>query len=267
MLRWFSLAVGQDAGSPIDVRSQAQLSCPYIALSLGVARPAAIRERQSSRDPTATESQSSPGEMKGIIEMRATTLREADAIERAKSGDASAFEGLYEHYRHSVYVWCLRMTDDTSDAEDLTQEVFLQVYRKVKSFRGEAAFGSWLYRVTINIAKMYFRKRRVETISLGCVVELNERATGSRLPGRNYFRSGSIERIALTRALSRLSQKRRSIVLLHDMNGLTHREVACRLGVTVSSSKSHLYHAHRKLRAILALRNMRPHHEISPPRA
>src|SRR5690349_12457059 len=106
--------------------------------------------------------------------MRASNLQEDLAIEAAKAGDEIAFESLYRRYRRSVYVWCLRMTGDVPDAEDLTQEVFLQVYRKVASFRGEAAFGTWLYKVAMNVTRMQFRKRRIETTSLNYLLELDE---------------------------------------------------------------------------------------------
>src|SRR5258708_5843566 len=94
--------------------------------------------------------------------------QEADLmIEKIKGGDIAAFEELYNFYERSVYLLCLRLTKNVLDAEDLTQEVFLQVYRKVNTFRGEAAFGSWLYRVAVNVAMMYLRKRQhVEELPL-----------------------------------------------------------------------------------------------------
>ena len=99
------------------------------------------------------------------------TFIHTDMVEKAKNGDISAFADLYTLYKTPVYNLCLRLTRDVLDAEDLTQEVFLQVYRKVNSFRGEAAFGSWLYRVATNVTMMHLRRGNVDEIPLD-VLEL-----------------------------------------------------------------------------------------------
>jgi RNA polymerase sigma-70 factor, ECF subfamily len=197
--------------------------------------------------------------------MRASNLQQDLAIEAAKAGDEIAFESLYRRYWRSVYVWCLRMTGDVPDAEDLTQEVFLQVYRKVASFCGEAAFGTWLYKVAMNVTRMQFRKRRIETTSLNYLLELDECTGGLELPIRSHPPSLPLQRITLARALSSLSQTRRNVVLLHDVQGLTHREIAHDLRVSISASKSQLHQAHRRLREILVRRSLRAHRQISAP--
>jgi RNA polymerase sigma-70 factor (ECF subfamily) len=172
-------------------------------------------------------------------------------IEKVKSGDIAAFEELYNFYERSVYLLCLRLTKNISDAEDLTQEVFLQVYRKVNTFRGEAAFGSWLYRVAINAAMMYLRKRKhVEELPLDVLSEDVCQKWFLRQVGFNAH-SDPLDRIALVRALSSLSKGRRNMVILHDIKGMTHDEVAELLGVTANTSKSTLSRAHRKLRDVL----------------
>jgi RNA polymerase sigma-70 factor, ECF subfamily len=171
-------------------------------------------------------------------------------VEKVKNGDITAFEELYALYKMPVYGLCQRLTRNVMDAEDLTQEVFLRVYRQVHTFRGEAAFGSWLYRVTTNVVMMHLRKRHVEKRPLNILELQNQLAQPVSQPGRDY-RSDPVKHIALIRALCGLTKNRRTLVFLHDVQGLTHNEVAKSLGVTASTSKSRLYQAHRKLRDAL----------------
>ncbi len=173
-------------------------------------------------------------------------------IEKVKGGDIAAFEQLYNLYERSIYSLCLRLTKDILDAEDLTQEVFLQVHRKVNTFRGEAAFGSWLYRVAMNVSMMHLRKHQhVEEFPLDTLEDevYPKRFLGQ--PHSNVF-SDPLEHIALVRALSSLSKGRRRAIILHDVKGLTHDEVAERLGVTANTSKATLSRARQKLRDALA---------------
>jgi RNA polymerase sigma-70 factor (ECF subfamily) len=188
------------------------------------------------------------------------TFRKTDlVVERAKNGDITAFGELYTLYKTPVYNLCFRLTKGaTADAEDLTQEVFLQVFRKVKSFRGEAAFGSWLYRVATNIAMMHHRKRRVEEVPIE-VLELRNGALLSASTPGSGDRCDPVKRIALLRALRGLSKNGRTLILLYDINGFTHNEVAQSLGVTASTSKERLYQAHRKLRQSLTGADVRTH--------
>ena len=171
----------------------------------------------------------------------------AVVVERVRNGDSTAFSDLYALYKIPVYNLCLRLTRHVQDAEDLTQEVFLQVYRKVNGFRGESAFGSWLFRVATNVTMMHLRKRRVEEVPVD-VLELQDRPLESVGAHDRY---DPVEHITLLRALGSLSKNRRALVLLHDLKGLTHNEVAQSLGVTASTSKSRLSQAHRNLRETL----------------
>src|SRR5207247_11123988 len=95
--------------------------------------------------------------------------------ERTKCASIAALRSLYNLYKSGVHTVCLRMTGDVLDAEDLTQEVFLQIHRKIKTFRGDAAFGTWLYRVATNIVLVNLRKRHIQTLLLDYVQELQER--------------------------------------------------------------------------------------------
>ena len=95
-----------------------------------------------------------------------TELSEAEAIERAKQGDAEAFQVLYDKHKRRVYSLCLRMTANTAEAEDLAQEAFLQLYRKIGTFRGESAFSTWLHRLSVNVVLMHLRKKSLPVVSL-----------------------------------------------------------------------------------------------------
>lgn len=178
--------------------------------------------------------------MKGIG-MPNTEMPEAEAIERAKRGDDAGYEVLYRLHKRRVYSVCLRSTGSVPDAEDLTQEVFLLVYRRLSTFRGDASFGTWLYKIAINCVRMRFRESQPE-VSLTVADPAEE--YGSR---ECTF---AFERAVLGRALGNLSSSKRRVVLLHDVNGLTHREVADRLGLAISTSKSQLCRAHVLLREV-----------------
>jgi RNA polymerase sigma-70 factor (ECF subfamily) len=190
---------------------------------------------------------------------RPTLLKTDLVVERAKNGDFTAFGELYTLYKTRVYNLCFRLTKGAAaDAEDLTQEVFLQVFRKVKSFRGEAAFGSWLYRVATNIVMMHLRKRRIEEVPIEVLELRSSTLLYSSTPG-SRDRCDPVKRIALLRALRGLSRNGRTLISLYDINGFTHHEVAQSLGVTASTSKARLYQAHRKLRERLTGADVRPH--------
>jgi RNA polymerase sigma-70 factor, ECF subfamily len=182
-------------------------------------------------------------------------------VEKAKNGDRSAFEKLYTFYKTPVYALCLRLTRDALDAEDLTQEVFMQVYRKVNTFRGEAAFGSWLYRVATNVTMMHLRKRHFH-VPLD-VLEPESRPLSSTSSTGSYNPCDPVERISLLRAVCGLSKSGRTQVLLHDLKGLSHQEISQRLGVNVNTSKAQLHRAHRDLRDILNGSQMRAHRPIT----
>jgi RNA polymerase sigma-70 factor, ECF subfamily len=192
-----------------------------------------------------------------------TFLKTGLVVERAKNGDITAFGELYTLYKTPVYNLCFRLTKASADAEDLTQEVFLQVFRKINGFRGEAAFGSWLYRVATNIAMMHLRRKRVEEIPFG-LFELRSSALMSASTPGSRNRCDPVQRVALLRALRGLSRNRRTLIFLYDLNGFTHNEVAQCLGVTATTSKARLYQAHRKLREALGGTDVRTRRSVTP---
>lgn len=172
-------------------------------------------------------------------------ISEPEAIKRAQQGDATGLGRLYELHRSRIYRLCLRYTTDSFDAEDLTQDVFIQVSRKVNTFRGESEFGSWLYKVALNFVRLHSRQRRrddkfvLRHIPEDTLYSIHARACNP------------VQTVALTQALSNLSSLRRETVLLHDIAGLTHTEIARRTRATVIASKSRLHQAHVALRRIL----------------
>ena len=169
------------------------------------------------------------------------------AIAAAK-GDMAAFETLYTRHNRRVYSLCLRMTQNEAEAEDLTQEAFIQVFRKIGSFRGESAFTTWLHRLTVNQVLMHFRKRSVKlerTTEEGDTPEQVVQGT------ENPNSMPVLDRIALDNALKQLPPGYRTVFVLHDIEGHEHEEIAKILGVAVGTSKSQLHKARMKLRGIL----------------
>lgn len=163
-------------------------------------------------------------------------------------GDMTAFETIYERHHRRVYSLCLRMVANATEAEDLTQEVFVQLFRKIGSFRGESAFTTWLHRMTVNHVLMHFRKRGVrleKTTEEGEIGDIQDIVQS--ITERPRF----IDRIALDKAISELPPGYRSVFVLHDVEGFEHEEVADMLGVSVGTSKSQLHKARMKLRDLL----------------
>ena len=168
--------------------------------------------------------------------------------QRAAGGDLGAFEELYERHNRRVYSLCLRMTQNVAEAEDLAQEAFIQLFRKIGSFRGESAFTTWLHRLTVNQVLMHFRKRGVkleQTTDDGDVpVQIVQ---GTQNPNQMPV----VDRIALDRAIGQLPPGYRTVFVLHDVEGHEHEEIARMLGCSVGTSKSQLHKARMKLRTLL----------------
>jgi RNA polymerase sigma-70 factor, ECF subfamily len=168
--------------------------------------------------------------------------------DRSVPGDDPAFEEIFKQHHRRVYALCLRMTGNVVEAEDLTQEVFVQVFRKSGSFRGEAAFSTWLHRVTVNQVLMHFRKNRIRkerTTEDGEVPEMS--AAGRLLSDR----SSILDTVILNEVIGRLPIGYRTVLVLHDVKGLQHDEIAEKLRCSVGTSKSQLHKARMKLRELL----------------
>jgi RNA polymerase sigma-70 factor (ECF subfamily) len=176
-----------------------------------------------------------------------------DAIRLAQRGDAAAFETIYQLHSRRVYALCLRMIGDPVEAEDLTQEAFLQLFRKIHTFRGESAFSSWLHRLTANIVLMRFRKKRPVSISLDEVTRHDEEKERPvfEIGVPDLRLSGLFDRVNIHAALEKLPEGYRSMFLLHDVDGYEHNEIAGILGCSVGNSKSQLHKARKRLRELL----------------
>jgi len=178
-------------------------------------------------------------------------LTEAEAIERAKQGDAEAFEFLYNLHKRRVYSLCLRMTTNTAEAEDLTQEAFLQLFRKIGTFRGESAFSTWLHRMAVNVVLMRLRKKNLPIVPLDDSLDTEEEAPKKELGADDQALTGSIDRMELQRSIEALPPGYRSIFVLHDVEGFEHNEIAEMVGCSIGNSKSQLHKARMKLRELL----------------
>ena len=182
----------------------------------------------------------------------ATDNSQLTLVQRAQLGDEEAFATLFQQHKSRVYSVCLLMTKDVAEAEDLTQEAFLQVFRTVGSFRGEAAFSTWLYRVAVNTVLMKLRRRKSPpTVSLDEPVN-PESPSLRRDFGRNDpALSGLVDRITLKRAILELPEGCRKIFALHEVEGYQHHEIAKILDCSIGNSKSQLHKAKLKMRALL----------------
>ncbi len=186
---------------------------------------------------------------------QSTEFNEADAIERAKQGDAEAFQALYDRHKRRVYSLCLRMTANTAEAEDLAQEAFLQLYRKIGTFRGESAFSTWLHRLSVNVVLMHLRKKSLPVVSLE---ETTQGGGEEDTPKKDFGAddvalAGSIDRLQLQRAVDSLPPGYRTIFVLHDIEGYEHNEIAGIVGCSIGNSKSQLHKARMKLRDLLKM--------------
>jgi len=181
-------------------------------------------------------------------------FNEAEAIERAKRGDARAFQELYDKHKRRVYSLCLRMTANTAEAEDLTQEAFLQLYRKIATFRGESAFSTWLHRLSVNVVLMHLRKKSLPVVSLEETTQGGEEdAPKKDFGAEDLALAGSIDRLQLQKAVDDLPPGYRTIFVLHDIEGYEHNEIAGIVGCSIGNSKSQLHKARMKLRDLLKI--------------
>jgi len=190
---------------------------------------------------------------------RTQSASDADLVRAAAAGDSEAFESLYRQHYKRVYSLALRMVGDAMQAEDLTQEVFLQVYQKIGSFRGESAFTTWLHRVTVNHVLMHLRKckhraeRTTENGELPAYIE-----AGTRDPKRMRI----VDRILLSEAFAKLPEGYQQAIILFDVEGLDHSEIAVKRGRAVGTSKSQLHKARAMLRELIAGRHQQVNKQL-----
>ena len=169
-------------------------------------------------------------------------------IERCRNGDLSAFEVIYKTHAGRLFSVACRMTGNPADAEDLLQEIFLAAHRKLDSFRGDSALGTWLYRLATNLCLDHLRSRAAKTSQVTDAID-DEPAVADARSGRLADRT--VDKMDLERALAQLPEGCRTAFVLHDVEGLEHREVAEMLGIAEGTSKSQVHKARLRLRAIL----------------
>lgn len=184
---------------------------------------------------------------------------EQEVITRAQNGDATAFEHLYKAHSKHVYSVCMRMLKNTAEAEDLTQQVFLKLFRKISTFRGESVLSTWLHRVTVNAVLMHLRRKRPAEVQ---IEDMQEEGNVALVHGESVRPDAStrsaIDAMHLRRAISRLPAGCKRCFVLHDVFGYRHEEIATLLGCSAGGSKSQLHRARKRLRQLLAANNAQP---------
>jgi len=174
-----------------------------------------------------------------------------ELVKRAQQGDSDAFAALFHAHKARIYSVCLRMTNNTAEAEDLTQDAFMQVFRKLATFRGDSALSTWLYRIAVNTVLMHFRKKALRQVSLDEPYNQDARLVKREYGSKDDRLTGSVDRIALTRAIRELPDGYRTIFLLHEVEGYEHQEIAELLDCSVGNSKSQLHKAKLRIRELL----------------
>jgi RNA polymerase sigma-70 factor, ECF subfamily len=186
-------------------------------------------------------------------EAKPTARSDSDThlVKRAQQGDSDAFAALFQRHKTRVYSVCLRMTNNTAEAEDLTQDAFLQVFRKLATFHGHSALSTWLYRIAVNTVLMHFRKKALRQISLDEPFSQDAKTVRREYGSRDDRLAGCVDRIALARAITELPVGYRTIFLLHEVEGYEHQEIAELLNCSVGNSKSQLHKAKLRIREVL----------------
>jgi RNA polymerase sigma-70 factor (ECF subfamily) len=197
--------------------------------------------------------------MKAHLSNLALEKEESRIVRAAQCGDSDAFQRLYARYKSYVYSLCMRMCKDPILAEDLTQDIFLHVWKKMAAFKGQSLFRTWLYRVTINMVLLYFRKHRIGTLSL------NDETlqVAETIFWTNSSPMHLDDRISLRNMLSVLSPCHRRVLVLHDVEGYRHQDISHLLGITSGASRSQLHKARTKMRLALGIGDLHRRQEAA----
>jgi RNA polymerase sigma-70 factor (ECF subfamily) len=216
-------------------------------------RLAALSNRKVRRFSAGKDRATSGGRISMYPQRKPDSVALKATVQRAQQGDSAAFETLFQLHSRRVYALCLRMVCDPVEAEDLAQEAFLQLFRKIQTFRGESAFSSWLHRLTANVVLMSFRRKKPQATSLDEMMRSDDENQVPRIElGEVDARlSGVCDRINLHTAIGTLPDGYRLMFLLHDVQGYEHNEIARILDCSIGNSKSQLHKARRRLREIL----------------
>jgi RNA polymerase sigma-70 factor, ECF subfamily len=199
------------------------------------------------QETTETETENK-GFLKPQAKIDIKTAKDFELTQAAADGNMMAFEEIYNRHHRRVYSICLRMLQNATEAEDLTQDVFIQLHRKIGSFRGDSAFTTWLHRMTVNQVLMHFRKRNVKFEKTTEEGETPVQIVGGT---ENPMKMPVVDKIAIEHAIQQLPEGYKNVFVLHDVEGYEHEEVARILGCSVGTSKSQLHKARLKLRKLL----------------
>jgi len=215
-----------------------------------LARPTVEKRRSLNRDARPSTECISKKAAPPVSTIASDQLSEAEAIERAREGDLAVFESLYRSHSRRVYAVCLRMVGNPAEAEDLTQETFLHLIRKMHTFRGESAFSTWLHRLAVNLVLMRLRRKSLPIASIDANPDPDEETASPSIDigAPDLLLEGSIDRITLERCIERLPAGYRTVFVLHDIQGYEHNEIAEILRRSVGDSKSQLHKARTRLR-------------------
>jgi len=218
-----------------------------------LARPSVEKRRSLNSDARPSKERISKKAAPRVSTITSEKLSEAEAIQRARDGDLAVFEQIYRSHSQRVYGLCLRMVGNTAEAEDLTQEIFLHLIRKIHTFRGESAFSTWLHRLAVNLVLMRLRKKSPPMVSIEANPDPDDETASPSIDvgAPDLSLEGSIDRINLERCIERLPAGYRTIFVLHDVQGYQHNEIAEILGRSVGDSKSQLHKARTRLRELL----------------
>jgi RNA polymerase sigma-70 factor, ECF subfamily len=230
---------------------QATANAGYRRTVVGsLARPNLEKRRSLNRDACSTRECIAKKAAPAVSPLGREKPSEAEAVRRACAGDRSMFEYLYELHSRRVYAVCLRMVGNTAEAEDLTQEAFLLLLRKIHTFRGESAFSTWLHRLVVNLVLMKLRRKTPPIVSIESTPDPDDETVTLSIDigASDLLLEGSIDRINLARCIRQLPAGYRKIFVLHDIQGYEHNEIAGMLGRSVGDSKSQLHKARTRLR-------------------
>jgi RNA polymerase sigma-70 factor, ECF subfamily len=169
--------------------------------------------------------------------------------ERCRRGDLGAFEELYRTHARRLYGVTVRMLGNTADADDMLQEIFLAAHRKLDSFRGESALGTWLYRLAVNLCLDHLRSRTGRAMQMTDALDDEPELPDA---GSRGLAERTVTKMDLERALAQLPEGCRTAFVLHDIQGLEHREVGEVMGIAEGTSKSQVHKARMRLRTLLS---------------
>lgn len=182
-------------------------------------------------------------------------VSEADLIARAIAGDSECFGELYRRHSRRIYYLCHRMVNDTDLADDLTQEAFVHAFRRLSTFRQESRFTTWMHRIAVNTVLMFIRKRNssVRECPLEPAFGNEEEAAfeGQTFGKADDTLTMTTDRVALQRAIQDLPPGYRLMLILHDIHGYEHQEIAEIFGCTTGNTKSQLHKARLRLRSVI----------------